>query len=1733
MDRNPTRARNEPFSRIAVVNRGEPAVRFLRALRDYNRERGTAFTSVAFYTVPDRAAPFLRLADDAVALGPALRPAADGTMVSAYTDHERVIEALVAAGCDAVWPGWGFIAEDAAFVAKLEARGIQFIGPSSVAMQRLGDKIAAKRLADEAGVPMAAWHVLREGEPLEVTLEAARKIGFPLVVKASAGGGGRGIRMVTEARALGAAIKAVHDEVARSFRAGGIFLEGCVQAARHIEVQLVVGADGVGAALGIRDCSIQRKHQKVIEEAPSPVVFGALAVELERSAARLGEIVAYRGVATVEFLVDPARDFAHFLEVNTRLQVEHTVTETVMGIDLVHVQLDIARGLPWQRPNASVDAAGSYEPRGHAIEVRLNAEDPERDFQPSPGLVRVFRPPLGPGIRVDSGVAEGVVIAPEFDSMIAKIIVQGRDRTQALARLGRALRELEISVEDGATNKAFLSELIEDAAVVDATADTGWLDRRMAGRTNAVVPGAFEALCVAAIVVRQGALAETVKAFFSDVQSGIPYRFEASSGGIALSLRGVSVTFDAHCVGPDGQDVGQDLSDVRAGSRWLVGPRPISGRAALTLHDARLEPIGGAGAGSAILHLSDGLRTTRHAVLTSVGRTGIAVEVDGRSHLVELTAGGLVKAPAPALVVAVHVAIGAEVEVGTRLCTLEAMKMEVPVLAREAGVVRQIGCRPNEQVQAGQALFEIESVGRAPRIAMSSDTPRPVVRALTWLFPDGKPDPGALQALPASEATRAVVELCQVLRWALVGWDVPEAFVARAEELLACEDAFRHVAQPHLFRPLADVLGAFSDVEQLFVQELASDSGSRPIAGKVAFFEVCRTLAARNAATASDELVANYTPRLLRVLAHHGVSSLVPSAPLSEALWRLARANAQSDVRQRLANQLLRALMALNEAGLELGDMRELELFLARTAEVARPELPALRDNARQARYVMFRRKRLMGRSEPTFAQRLAELAVGEDALPMLRELYGVDAAIAQTQPDRFEVIGHGGAPTTVMLVSADNWPAVLVSPPAAVAEVAVSPPAAVAEVAVSPPAAVAEVAVSPPAAVAEVAVSPPAAVAEVHVLVVGRSDALCIGRLEAAYSTCAARVAFTWTLDGEHELHRVYVDGSCDALLSDVHPERARRLELWRLANFDLQRIPSPDRIVALRARAKANPKDERIIVMAEVQRVPASLAEARGPQASSEGTTRGDDAAGQRELEWAFAESLRILREAQAQRDASQRYFLNRIVLHVGPVLNATQETLMQIARRLEGATRGHGLQKVVVQAKVVRDGQVTQRVFTFATRGRHRLEVHEKLPSDAPVRAASDLHLRSERARRLGTIYPYEMVRSLEGTPDVGAVATAHPDMVHGRFVEYDLDAAGVLVPVTRPHGQNRAGVVVGLMTHVTRKHPEGMTRVWLASDSTTAMGALAEPECRRVLAAIALATELRVPIEWLPISSGAKIAMDSGTENLDWTARVLARDHRVYAARRRDQRHRRGRQRRRAELLERRSHDVDAHARRAHPDGRWLDGAHRQTCARGLGQRRGRRRTWHRRLRAHHGPERAGPVLRQEHRRRLPHLVRALHLQLRRARRTWPTPPREQRPGDTLDPRLRARVGRRPDPHRRHLQRRDQPRPQEAVRDPRGHARDHRPRRWPARALRRPRRWRDRGRVGRAHGRAPGHGHRLRVEEPRASRQSPARRTRPLERRHVVPAELEEGRARAQPSERQQARRRHREPVGLRW
>ncbi len=400
------------FSRIGIVNRGEAAMRLIHSVRDLNAE-GTGsepVRTVAFCTDAERAAMFVREADEAYNLGPAsARP---------YLDLAVLEKAMLETRVDAVWVGWGFVAEDPTFVDLCDRLGVTFIGPSAEAMRRLGDKIGSKLIAEEVGVPVAPWS---RGalETLPEALASAHEIGYPLMLKATAGGGGRGIRKVTSDAELEDVYQRTREEAGRAFGNDRVFLESMVSGARHVEVQVIADGQGTAWALGVRDCSVQRRNQKVIEESASPLLSSEQTDELKASAERLALAVDYAGAGTVEFLYHPGTGAFAFLEVNTRLQVEHTITEVTTDVDLVRAQLHVAAGgrLEGDRPAE----------KGHAVEARLNAEDPDRDFAPAPGRIALLELPTGPGVRVDTGVSEGDVIPPDFDSMITKVIAYGRD----------------------------------------------------------------------------------------------------------------------------------------------------------------------------------------------------------------------------------------------------------------------------------------------------------------------------------------------------------------------------------------------------------------------------------------------------------------------------------------------------------------------------------------------------------------------------------------------------------------------------------------------------------------------------------------------------------------------------------------------------------------------------------------------------------------------------------------------------------------------------------------------------------------------------------------------------------------------------------------------------------------------------------------------------------------------------------------------------------------------------------------------------------------------------------------------------------------------------------------------------------------------------------------------------------------------------------------------------------
>jgi acetyl/propionyl-CoA carboxylase alpha subunit len=422
-----------PFSRVLVANRGEIALRIVRACHELGME------AVAIYSDADRAAAHVRAADVAVRIGPA--PAA-----GSYLRSEAIVAAAVATGAQAVHPGYGFLAERASFAEAVERAGLAFVGPDHHSIAALGDKLAARRVASQAGVAVVPGtlepvDVDRPDRVATIVAEAAA-IGYPLLVKAAAGGGGRGMRRVERAEDLPVALAAGSAEAASAFGDGTVYLEHEVLPARHIEVQLLGDRDGTVVALGERDCSIQRRHQKLVEESPAPGLTEEERRELHAMAVRVASTAGLHNAATAEFLRDRQGRF-WFLEVNTRLQVEHGVTELVSGLDIVAEQFGLAAGRPLS-DRARAAAALAASPTSHAIEVRLSAEDPARAFAPAPGRVTRWVMPGGPGVRVDTAIEEGERVPPDYDPLVAKIMVHAADRPAAIARLRRALDEVEI-----------------------------------------------------------------------------------------------------------------------------------------------------------------------------------------------------------------------------------------------------------------------------------------------------------------------------------------------------------------------------------------------------------------------------------------------------------------------------------------------------------------------------------------------------------------------------------------------------------------------------------------------------------------------------------------------------------------------------------------------------------------------------------------------------------------------------------------------------------------------------------------------------------------------------------------------------------------------------------------------------------------------------------------------------------------------------------------------------------------------------------------------------------------------------------------------------------------------------------------------------------------------------------------------------------------------------------------
>ncbi|WP_093885731.1 biotin carboxylase N-terminal domain-containing protein [Streptosporangium canum] len=1397
------------FSRVAIVNRGEAAMRLIHAVRDLSAETGARIETVALYTEADRNATFVREADVAYSLGPAsARP---------YLDHAVLERALTETGADAAWVGWGFVAEDPAFAELCEKIGVTFVGPSAEAMRKLGDKIGAKLIAEEVGVPVAPWS-RGEVATLEDALRAGDEIGYPLMLKATAGGGGRGIRMVASEEELADAYERTSQEALRAFGSGVVFLERLVTGARHVEVQVIADGQGTAWALGVRDCSVQRRNQKVIEESASPVLTIEQTAELKASAERLAVAVDYCGACTVEFLYHPGEKLFAFLEVNTRLQVEHPITEITTGTDLVRLQLHVASGGRLEGPQPGE--------AGHAVEARLNAEDPDRDFAPAPGRIARLILPTGPGIRVDTGVSEGDTIPADFDSMIAKIIAYGRDREQALGRLRRAMAETTVIIEGGATNKSFVLDLLDQTEVIDASADTGWIDRvRAEGRLVNHRHSAI-ALAAAAIEAYQDEEEVSRQRLLSTARGGRPQVQHDSGRPLDLKLRGV----------------GYRVSVARVGHRrFRVG---LSGGAAPA--DVEVERFD-AHSGRIVVN------GRRFRLVSATHGPIHLVEVDGVTHRISRDEGGVVRSPAPALVVATPLSVGDEVESGAPLLVLESMKMETVLRAPFRARVRECPVSVGSQVETGAPLMRLE-----PLSDEGAEETEPAAETIEIELP----------AEPAGASAAERVERgLQDLRSLLLGFDAdPHDHKRVLSDYLAARAELGG-------RPLEgelDLLTVFADLSELSRNrpggELDVEPDSPVHSPREFFHSYLRSLDVERAG-----VTESFQAKLTKVLAHYGIADLDRTPELEAAVFRIFLAQQQMSTDVAIVSELLRQWLAgapplesLSErVGLTLEHLVEAtQVRFPMVSDLARGVVfrwfaqPLLRRNRAKVYAAVRDELRYLDRNPdaPDRAERIQVMVasaeplvrligqrigrLGRDHAPLLevltRRYYGnrglSEVTVRETAGCRFVTAEHTGSGGVTRVVTTAVDIAALPDAIGAIGAFA--------------------------ADVAEHGL-----VADLYVTWEDQPDAdamaVRLGQLLAEHPQPAGVRRITTTVAGtsgvmhHHFTFRPEGAGFAeDRLIRGLHPQIAERLQLQRLREFDLTRLPSADEEIYLfKAVARSNPADERLIAMGQVRDL-TPLREADGRLVALPA------------VEDAITAGLDAIRNIQAQRPQNKRFDTNRIMMYVWPSTELSTDELNALVQRILPTTAGAGLEEVQCIARQrTAAGELTEVAVRITLDPGHGARLHVGAPSAEPVQPLDDYRQKVLRAARRGNVYPYELTGLLAGP--------------EGGFVEHDLDDHGALVPVDRPKGRNAAAIVAGVVTTPTERHPEGVTRVVLLGDPTKALGALSEPECSRVIAALDLAERMRVPLEWFALSAGARISMTSGTENMDWVAAALKR------------------------------------------------------------------------------------------------------------------------------------------------------------------------------------------------------------------------------------------------------------------
>jgi acetyl-CoA carboxylase carboxyltransferase component/biotin carboxyl carrier protein len=1110
--------------------------------------------------------------------------------------------------------------------------------------------------------------------------------------------------------------------------------------------------------------------------------------------------------------------------VNTRLQVEHPITESTTDTDLVRAQISVAAGYPLE--------GSKPEESGHAIEARLNAEDADRDFAPSPGRIQLLELPSGPGIRVDTGVSEGDTIPADFDSMIAKIIAHGRTRREALARLRRAVGETAVIIEGGATNKSFILDLLDQPEVIDATADTGWIDRvRAEGR---LVSDQHSGVAL---------VAAGIEAYEDDEQVEVHRLLQTARGGRPQVQHRVARPIDLKL---RGNDYRVAVSQI-GGHRFRVTVTADSGA---TVVDADVERMG-----------QQRMRLTvsgrRFRVLTATHGPVHFIEVDGVAHRISRDEGGVLRSPAPALVVATPVAVGSTVAAGAPVIVLESMKMETRLNAPFAATVRELHVSAGSQVETGAPLIRLEPVAddstEAPAHADAVDLDLPVE--------DSESD---------DPFTRGLADLSAVL----LGFDIDPSDNGRTlARYLDVRDKAADDGADVISHEI-ELFKLFADFAELSRNRLADEemrTELRVHSPKEYFHSYLQSLDVERSG-----LPELFRTKLASVLVHYGITDLDHTPQLEEAVFRIFL------TQQRSAPDLAIVTAILQRWHTEPAPDTSTDLLarevLDRVVLATQLRFPAVGDLARSVRFRWF--------DQPVVVEeRAAVLAGVRDEVELL--------AIDPDLPDRAERMDALAAiPERIVSFLADRL------------EEGVSATEPLLEVLIRRHYREYEMrdlrSLSIDARAVAVAdyvldarpshlVSTLGTLAE---LTAGSGlDRTLSGQLGARAAEqqgvvdlylswldapadadeCAVALAAALTpMAFPHDVRRVAI-GVCsgggrpvgyftfrprgdglveDALVRGLHPMVGRRLDLWRLRDFDITRIEAPEDVVIYHCIAKDNAADQRLVALAQVREL---------------AVVRDDDdrVSSLPQVERVIANCVEGIRNGRARLSTrSVPLDMNHVWVHIWPTIDAQVDQLTALQRGIAPITAGAGIDEVLAQGRVVTpDGTIVPIAGKFFYRPGSGVQFTVGPPPTERLKPLDDYAQKVLRARRRGTVYPYELQAMVAGSG--------------GTTVEYDLDDAGRLVPVERAPGLNKAGIVVGVATTPTELYPEGITRVILSGDPTRALGAVSEAECSRIIAALDLAERMAVPVEWYSLSAGARISMDSGTENMDWVARALKR------------------------------------------------------------------------------------------------------------------------------------------------------------------------------------------------------------------------------------------------------------------